>query len=92
MIVPEIGVLKQVEQSRIRIASVSSGTVRPMAIQFANIEYPAEVYDGETTVSPSQQRQTLNTRGKILLDDVTIEPVPENYGLITWNGSVITVS
>ena len=27
-----------------------------------------------------------------MTDDVTIKPIPQNYGLITWNGSFLTVS
>ena len=52
----------------------------------------ADIYDGEYNVVPSGETQTLNTMGKLLLDNVTINPIPSNYGLITWNGSVLTVS
>lgn len=49
-------------------------------------------YDGPTTVTPSDSTQTLDTRGKTMLSDITVNPIPSNYGLITWNGSVLTVS
>lgn len=49
-------------------------------------------YEGAYTVTPSQQTQVLATAGKVMLDDVTIDPIPQNYGLVTWNGSVLTVS
>lgn len=52
----------------------------------------ASPYSGEYTVTPSEQAQTLETGGHVLLSNITIEPIPSNYGLITWNGSVITVS
>lgn len=52
----------------------------------------ASPYSGDYTVTPSAQAQTLETGGHVLLSNITIEPIPSNYGLITWNGSVITVS
>ena len=50
------------------------------------------LYEGEYAVTPTQQAQTLPTDGRYLLSDITINPIPSNYGLITYNGSVITVS
>ena len=29
---------------------------------------------------------------KTMASDVTVNPIPSNYGLITWDGSVLTVS
>lgn len=49
-------------------------------------------YEGAYTVTPSLQTQTLQTYGKTMLDNVTINPIPSNYGLITWDGSHLTVS
>ena len=62
----------------------------------ATLETPtvigARQYEGSYTVTPTTQRQTLSTANKLMTDDVTIEPIPSNYGLITWNGSTLTVS
>jgi len=49
-------------------------------------------YDGPYTVTPGQTEQVLETRGKIMTENVTVEPIPPNYGLVTWNGSVLTIS
>lgn len=49
-------------------------------------------YDGSYEFTPSADEQTVPTRGKRLTQDITINPIPNNYGLITWNGSIITVS
>lgn len=49
-------------------------------------------YTGQTAVTPSDTRQVLPTAGTLLTQDITIEPIPQNYGLITWNGSTLTVS
>ena len=50
------------------------------------------LYEGAYVVTPTQQTQTLPTDGRYLRSDITINPIPSNYGLITYNGSVITVS
>lgn len=52
---------------------------------------PAE-YHGPTTITPSGETQILNTAGLLVTEDLTINPIPSNYGLITWNGSTLTVS
>ena len=52
----------------------------------------SDPYTGETTITPTEETQTLNTAGKTVAVDIIIEPIPENYGLITWNGSTLTVS
>lgn len=49
-------------------------------------------YSGVYTVTPSAEAQVLPTNGLRMLDNVTINPIPSNYGLITWDGSVLTVS
>lgn len=51
-----------------------------------------DAYTGSYEVTPSQQAQTLNTAQKYLARNITINPIPSNYGLITWNGSTILVS
>ena len=53
--------------------------------------YPTP-YEGEYTVTPGEDAQALPTAGKSLAQDVTVEPIPSNYGLITWDGAVLTVS
>lgn len=49
-------------------------------------------YDGSYEFTPSADGQIVPTSGKRLAQDITINPIPNNYGLITWNGSIITVS
>lgn len=51
-----------------------------------------EAYTGAYEVTPSSEVQTLDTAGKRLTQPVTINPIPSNYGLITWNGQFLTVS
>ena len=51
-----------------------------------------ESYTGSYTVTPNNQTQTLSTAGLVMTNNVTVNPIPSNYGLITWNGAVLTVS
>ena len=49
-------------------------------------------FTGAYTYTPTQETQTIPINGLKAIHDITIEPIPSNYGLITWNGSTITVS
>ena len=51
-----------------------------------------EPFEGDYTYTPSGQTQTIAIRGLKATADIIINPVPSNYGLITWNGSYLTVS
>lgn len=51
-----------------------------------------EPYTGDYSITPSAEAQTLRTNGLRMTDNITIEPIPSNYGLITWNGITLTVS
>lgn len=53
-------------------------------------DYP--VYTGLYVITPNSNTQLLNTAGTLVTDNIRVEPIPSNYGLITWNGSVLTVS
>lgn len=52
----------------------------------------ADYYEGEYSVIPQREEVTLSTKDKLLTDNVVVAPIPNNYGLITWDGSVLTVS
>ena len=49
-------------------------------------------YEGTTTITPNSQIQTLQTVGLVVDSNIIINPIPSNYGVISWNGSVLTVS
>ena len=49
-------------------------------------------YEGEYEVTPASETQTLATDSLYMRGNITINPIPSNYGLITWNGSTLTVS
>lgn len=77
--------------------------VIPAEVAVSQVEIPAEIgvaysmvsgdwYDGPYEVDPAQETQVLETYGKLMSENVTVNPIPQNYGLITWDGSVLTVS
>ena len=49
-------------------------------------------YEGPFEVTPSDSVQTLDTELLYMTSNITINPIPNNYGLITYDGSIITVS
>lgn len=49
-------------------------------------------YIGEYEVTPSTEEQILHTIDKSMAHDVVVHKIPNNYGLITWNGVTLTVS
>ncbi len=51
-----------------------------------------DIYDDEIVFTPVEEEQVVLTAGKFLQTNITINPIPSNYGLITWNGSTIRVS
>lgn len=59
-----------------------------------DVTIPADVayYSGDFEVEPSSEETVLQTEGKLMSRNITIKPVPSNYGLITWNGATLTVS
>ena len=68
------------------------GSVRAALAEMAHVDYPAVFYTGEYVVIPSGEQQTIPINGKIANRDITINPIPHNYGLVTWNGAFLTVS
>lgn len=53
--------------------------------------YP-DNYKGAYVVIPNESEQVLKTRGLMASENITVKPIPDNYGKITWNGAFITVS
>lgn len=86
--------------ARVRVDDATSAALRvgdPPAVTFGTGEYvpyvPAmDEYDGPYEVTPTNVAQTLATRGLLSTADIVVNPIPSNYGLIVWNGAVLTVS
>ena len=68
--------------------------------EYVDVAVPGSTVTLETvskSYTPTESTQTETITASTGYDaigevDVTINPIPTNYGLITWNGSVLTVS
>ena len=56
----------------------------------SGIVYPT--YEGQTEITPSEDTQTLSTDGFLMANNIIVNPIPTNYGRITWDGTKIIVS
>lgn len=50
-----------------------------------------DAYEGDYKVTPTSEEQVLQTKNKVLLNNVIVAPIPSNYGRISWNGATLTV-
>lgn len=57
-----------------------SGTVRISGIA---------PYGGRYEVTPSEVEQVLPTRGKRMMSDITVNPIPDDYARMAWDGSIL---
>lgn len=74
-------------------AAEVAGTVAGAALEGSvALASGVEGYQGPYEVTPTREAQVLGTAGRRMASDVVINPIPRNYGLITWNGSTLTVS
>ena len=48
-------------------------------------------YDGSYEFTPSDVAQVIHIADHKATNDITINPIPSDYGHIAWNGSIITV-
>lgn len=77
----------------IKIVSVESGEIKNLAqVSQGGINVITDEYEGPYEATPTQSTQTFPTKDKGMAQDFVVNPIPSNYGLITWNGSVLTVS
>ncbi len=84
--------IKLVETEPIHITLV---TPQPIPFQLSTEiiqKIVTEEYEGEYEFMPAQEAQVIQINGKTAVHDIIIDPIPQNYGLITWNGATLTVS
>lgn len=55
------------------------------------VDRDAPIYTGAVEVTPTEQQQILETADKLMLSNVTINPIPEKYGRLLYSGSTLTV-
>ena len=90
--ITSIGMIKGALAVRASLA----GSLSPPAALSGGLSIPTyidvDLYDGPTEITPSEDTQVLQTANRTVLQDIIVNPIPPNYGRITWNGSVLTVS
>lgn len=52
----------------------------------------APLYEGGYEVTPTREGFVLSTSGLRMAEDLRVNPIPSNWGLISWDGSALTVS
>lgn len=67
---------------------------QPFKAEFSDyIEVPVvDYYEGSYEATPTNRAQTIQVIGKTMMHDFVVNPIPSNYGLITWDGATLTVS
>lgn len=81
------------QQRTVSIRAPAQGAAREVAVEalpVRAVNLPA--YPGPYIVMPGPEAQVLHTDGLRMTGDVTVAPVPNNYGLIEWDGSKLRVS
>lgn len=68
--------------------SVGADTGIPVVKEYVSVEN----YEGEYTFTPGEEAQTIPVEGYRMMHDIKINPIPSNYGKITYNGAILTVS
>ena len=86
----ELNIAESVNQFALGVSEDSVQVAFSLDTQIVTSTVPD--YDGPYEFTPSPELQTIETNGFRMTDNVTINPIPSNYGLITWNGSILTVS
>ena len=59
--------------------------------KYGNYTY-YDALQANTTITPSTETQTVGGANVMMKGAITVNPIPSNYGLITYNGTTITVS
>lgn len=60
--------------------------------EFGEIQYieVGDYYEGDYSATPSEETQILPTESKLMAHDFVINPVPDNYARMLWNGTILT--
>ena len=49
-------------------------------------------YSGDYDFTPTEELQTVSIAGKTASENITIQPIPTNYGRIERQGTILTIS
>ena len=85
--------------AHVRVDDATSAALRvgdPPAVTFGTGEYVPYVpqmdeFPVPYEVTPGAATQTLGTRGLLMTSDLVVAPIPSNYGVVTWDGSILSI-
>lgn len=60
-------------------------------IQMVSEMLDRDPYEGNYTITPTQQRIELQTKDKRMTENIVINPIPHNFGRIIWNGAFLKI-
>ena len=69
-----------------------SGTLAPVQSVSGTLAIGEKPYAGPMTITPTTSAQTIPIANRRVTQDIIVEAIPNNYGLISWDGSILTVS
>lgn len=72
-------------------AEVELRTVKGGGVTFDIAGGGGAEYNGSYSITPSEESQVLRTANRRCTQNITVEPIPSNYGRIEWNGTTLTV-
>ena len=75
-----------------QIDAFVSSSRRKLEAEFNGLPNSHDAYSGQYAFIPTRETQTIDIKDKIASQNIIINPIPNNYGLITYNGSKLTVS
>ncbi len=85
--------LKVADRAPVKLKIVGGDSVRFTSDQYIKIRSgDYDRYEGPYEFIPTEETQTVECENMLTTENIVINPIPNNYGLITWNGSIITVS
>ena len=73
-------------------ASLTESQTLSASFGVVEVIHDTDWYDGPYEATPSSDEQVFHTAMLSMVNDFVIKPIPSNYGLISWNGSILTVS
>ena len=76
----------------VRIAVRDAGAVAVGIDERSPVVPAIDEFPGPYEITPGDAAQTFRTDGLLMARDLTVGPIPSNYGLIEWDGAVLTVS
>lgn len=84
----------ELTSSRVTVPVSVASSIEPINVTLGYVVnvIGADNYEGSYEYTPTQETQIIPIEGLRAVQDITINPIPSNYGLITWNGATLTVS